>query len=98
MNGLAQFRRLTRNLAATAAGQGLSTILNLIAVVTVARQLGVEGYGQYAYVLAFVGVFQLFVMAGVGHIVTREVAVNPANGRRIVGAAQSLVSLLAIVV
>ena len=98
MNGLAQFRRLTRNLAATAAGQALGTVLNLIAVVTVARQLGVEGYGQYAYVLAFVGVFQLFVMAGVGHIVTREVAVNPANGRRIVGAAQSLVSLLAIVV
>ncbi len=52
----------------------LSLPLALVTSVLLARGLGPEGYGQYAFVLAVVSLLALPVGPGLGQLITREVA------------------------
>jgi len=57
--------------------EGLSKVLKLILIVFVARTLGVEGYGQFSFALAFVSLFVVFSDFGLTPIITREFAREP---------------------
>ena len=92
-----QGRRVTRNLIVTAAGEMVGAGLNILVIIVIARYLGVERFGQYAYILAFVGVFQLIASAGMGQILVREIAVQTAEAPRYVGAAKSFTWILSLV-
>jgi O-antigen/teichoic acid export membrane protein len=85
-----QLRRVAKNLMATSAGQILGAAINMAIIVAVARYLGVEQYGRYAYVLAFVGAFQLVASAGLERILVREIAVQADDAARLIGGARSL--------
>ena len=52
----------------------LSLLLNLALSVLLARMLGPEGYGQYAFILALVMVLSIPINQGLGQLITREVA------------------------
>jgi O-antigen/teichoic acid export membrane protein len=52
----------------------LSMPLTLAASILLARALGPEGYGKYAFVLAVIGVLVLPIGPGIGQLITREVA------------------------
>jgi O-antigen/teichoic acid export membrane protein len=92
-----QLRRVARNLLATSAGQIVGAALNMATIVVIARSLGADAYGRYAYVLAFVGVFQLVASAGLERILVREIAVQTSDASRLLGAARSLTWALSVV-
>ena len=97
MSGLSQQgRRVTRNLIVTAAGEALGAALNVLVIVVIARHLGVERFGQYSYILALVGIFQLIASAGFGQILVREIAVKAGDAARYVGAAKSFTWILSL--
>jgi O-antigen/teichoic acid export membrane protein len=98
MSGLSQQGvRVTRNLMVTAVGEVVGASLNVLVVVVVARYLGVERFGQYAFIMALVGIFQLLASAGFGQILVREIAVNIGQARRYVGAAKAFTWILSLV-
>jgi O-antigen/teichoic acid export membrane protein len=93
---LAPGRRLTRNLVLMTVAEVLGAGLNVLALVVVARHLGVERFGRYAYVLAFVGIFQLVANAGLVRILVREIAVDGDTAQRQVAEAKSLTWMLSV--
>ncbi len=54
-------------------------LINFIYNVAVVRQLGDAGYGQFATVVNFVGLFAIFAELGISQFVMREIARNPEN-------------------
>lgn len=52
----------------------LSLPLTFAASILLARSLGPEGYGQYVFVMTVIGMLSLPVAAGLGQLITREVA------------------------
>ncbi|NIN70133.1 MAG: oligosaccharide flippase family protein [Anaerolineae bacterium] len=69
-----QFRSFGKNAFFLFASQGFSAGTTLILVPLLARYLGIEDYGRYAYVYAFVGVFETLSVFGLHQIFVREVA------------------------
>jgi O-antigen/teichoic acid export membrane protein len=58
-----------------------NTGLGFISTVLLARWLGTEGYGIYAYALAWTSVLAIPAQAGLPHLVVRETALGVANNR-----------------
>jgi len=58
----------------------LSLPLTLVASVLLARGLGPEGFGQYAFVMAMITMLVLPIGPGLGQLVTREVAKYEHSG------------------
>lgn len=52
---------------------GTNKVLYLFLTILLARKLGVEGVGSYSFVLAFTGLFFIFVRTGIG-VAVRELA------------------------
>lgn len=59
----------------------VSTTLSFLVAVVLARVLGAEGYGIYAYTLALVTLLALPAQAGLPNLVLRETARGMAQGR-----------------
>ena len=70
----APLRGFARNTSYLLASQALGAIATLAFVPLLARYLGLANYGRYAYVYAFVGLFELLSVFGLHQIFTREVA------------------------
>ena len=56
--------------------------LGVLSAVILARYLGVEGFGQYALVMAVVGIAGHFVELGFNTFLTREIAQQRSEARR----------------
>jgi O-antigen/teichoic acid export membrane protein len=70
-------------------------LLSLVNSVILARTLGVEQLGAYAYAMGLVGMFGLIPNLGLGTIITRTIARNPDAGVSILAAAIRTQALLA---
>jgi O-antigen/teichoic acid export membrane protein len=57
---------------------GLNTVLSLL----VARQLGAEGLGKYAVLVAYLQIFQMLAVMGMHRLTVREMARQPSELRR----------------
>ncbi|NWG32634.1 MAG: oligosaccharide flippase family protein, partial [Rhodocyclaceae bacterium] len=68
--------RVFKNISAMLVAEALGFPLNFVLTLLLARYLGVEGFGNYSFVMAFVLVFQLIADAGLSNILIREIAVN----------------------
>lgn len=80
-------RQVARNAALGMIGQGIGLSLQLVAMILVARNLGVEGFGLYSSALAFAMLFSTLADAGVTNGLARELAVADADrGRSLFGA------------
>lgn len=55
-------------------GKIISTLLGLVSVAMITRHLGVEGYGQYATAITFVGIFSIVADMGLYIYVVREIS------------------------
>jgi O-antigen/teichoic acid export membrane protein len=72
-------------------------LLGLLLVATLARYLGVRGFGQYALVFAYVALFSgIFSDWGLATICLREISRGAANRVELIGGAASLQALFAI--
>ncbi len=63
-----------RNSIIVTFGSSLMRILNLGFTIAVVRMLGETGYGQYAAIVAFVGLFSVLFELGLSQYVEREIA------------------------
>lgn len=69
-----QFRIFGKNAFFLFASQAFGAATTVIFVPLLARYLGIADYGRYAYVYAFVGIFETLSVFGLHHIFVREVA------------------------
>ena len=97
--------RLVRNTAALSVAQmarmGISALLSLL----VARQLGVEGLGKYAVLIAYLNIFQVVAVMGMPRLMIREMARRPTEGAawfqravasQLIGAVTSMILLMIV--
>ncbi len=86
----ATIARIGRNFSFRMASQILSAVINVAAMVLLARHLTAAQYGDYAYYYALVPLLASLADFGVGVIVTREIARRPDEGPRIYGDALAI--------
>lgn len=67
-------RTIARNTAFVTLGRILLKVFGFLFGVFVVRQLGDDQYGRYSIVVAWVGLFSIFVELGITQYVTREMA------------------------
>lgn len=76
----------------------LNKVLGVALVIYAARQLGTDGFGQYAFVLSLLAVFYILTDFGLGTLTTRDLARDPDQDAMYFGnvlAMRVLLSLLA---
>jgi len=93
-----QSQRIVKNILAGALGVGLGGVLQLGAVVYIARSVGVTLFGTYSFILAFAMFFQLLADSGLTNILVRELATKPERMGEILGAALLLIWALTFAV
>jgi O-antigen/teichoic acid export membrane protein len=74
-----------RNFVYRIASQAGSAVINVGAMILLGRALGPEGYGEYTFWYALIPLLSNLATAGIGIIVTREVARDPEGAPRLVG-------------
>jgi O-antigen/teichoic acid export membrane protein len=90
-------RRVITSTGYQAAGRLISVAAALATVVAMSRYLGPAGYGEYAYVVAFVGFFAPLIWMGLDTIVIRELAKPGGDDARLMAVVMSLKLVLATV-
>jgi O-antigen/teichoic acid export membrane protein len=79
-------RKLVYNVAINTVLKSVSTVvLSLLSVRLVTTYLGIDGYGLYATVVAFFGLYNALSDIGIPQIVAREIARPGADEERIMG-------------
>lgn len=90
-NGVSLGRVTTVLLISRALGYGLALVNSIV----VARALGAERMGEYAYAMGLAGLFGLIPHMGISTIVTRAVALDASDGRAVLRTALGAQALLA---
>ena len=62
--------------------KGIDFTGNLAASILIARVLGVEGFGQYSFVVAFATLFSMGMDWGLEHVFVREISRREGDGSR----------------
>jgi O-antigen/teichoic acid export membrane protein len=75
-----QERTVLRNSAFLVVAEILRRLFSLVMVLLIARSLGVEGFGRYAFVLAFVALFAGLAEFGLDTLLIKDVARHPERG------------------
>lgn len=73
---MSEAARLGRNFSANASAQLITQVLTLIVSIVLARTLGIEQYGIFAFGFAFPSWFLLLTALGLDSVLTIEVAAN----------------------
>jgi len=72
---------VARNTVWNLTAKGVDFAGNLAASILVARAYGVEGFGQFSFVVAFATLFSMGMDWGLDHIFVREISRRPGDGR-----------------
>ncbi len=93
-----QSQRIVKNILAGGFAVGVGGLLQLAAIVLIARSVSVSDFGIYSFILALAVFFQLLADSGLSNILMRELAKQPEKIAEILGAALSLIWALSIAV
>jgi len=77
--------RVGRNALFLFAGQGVCSAINVVAMALLGSALAPRGYGEYAFYYALIPLVAGISDAGIGMVVTREVARDHSQGPRLLG-------------
>ena len=80
----AAHRKIALNTILLSATEFLTRMVSLVLVIFVARRLGPEMMGIYAFALTFVNFFDIFISFGLERYIQREVGRQPDLGRALV--------------
>lgn len=80
------------------AGRFAELLIRLVPVIFMTRYLGSEGYGEYAYILAFVGFFGIFIDMGIDTVIVRETSIDSSRMGKFVGNVLIMKFFLSIIV
>ena len=89
-------RQIARNSLLRIGGYAIGAALHFVGIVLIGRYLGAEGFGYFAFILAFVGIFQLLADMGVRNIVIRNIAVHRETFTTHLGVARTLLWILSL--
>jgi len=89
-------RKVLKNSFAGLIALGAGSFLNLLTVSLLARYLGTAGFGQYSYIMAFVGAFQLCSEMGLSTVLVRDITLDKKNVNKYMGEALPLLWTLAL--
>jgi len=67
-------KRLAGNTASLSATQVGRVVINTLIAILVSRMLGVEGFGKYGVLIAYLNIFQVLVRGGMPRLTIREIA------------------------
>ncbi|MFQ5797955.1 MAG: flippase [Bacteroidota bacterium] len=90
-------RRVASNTAVMLTGQVLSLLMNLFVMILIARSLGEEAFGLFAFVIAYVGIVSVVADFGIGPILIRELSRESFSKEKILGTSIVLRVLLSVV-
>src|SRR5260221_1870982 len=93
-----QSQRIVKNILAGGVAVGVGGLLQLAAVVLIARSVSVSDFGIYSFILALAVFFQLLADSGLSNILMRELAKQPEKMAERFVAAPSLIWSLSIAV
>lgn len=89
--------RVGRNFVYRIGSQAGSAVINVAAMVLLGRALGASGYGDYSFYYALIPLLSNLAGFGMGIVVTREIARDPACAPRLLGDAILLRAILCVV-
>jgi O-antigen/teichoic acid export membrane protein len=90
-------RRVLQNSLLRMTGYAVGAGLHFGITVLIGRYLGTTGFGQFSFILAFVGIFQLLTDMGVRNVLIRDIAVDRENFASRLGVARTLMWILAAI-
>lgn len=90
-------KRVMQNSILRVGGYSIGAGLHFAIIVIIARYLGAEGFGHFAFILAFTGIFQLIVDMGIRNILIRNIAVDKAHAAEKLSVARTLFWMLSLV-
>ena len=88
--------RTFKNIGFLTIGQGLSQIISLIGAFYIPSLLGLENYGIYNTVIAYVGMFTVLTFSGLNKVIIREAAKDTSRTQEILEATIGLRILFSI--
>jgi len=71
--------KIAKNTTISFSGKIISSLIGLVSIAFMARELGPEGFGSYNIVVAFLYVFSVFADFGLYNILTREISKPDAD-------------------
>jgi O-antigen/teichoic acid export membrane protein len=90
-------KKIAYNTLVQIIGKGITTAIAVVMLAYLARYLGVEGYGQYTTVFAFLGFFAILADMGFYTVAVREMAKDLESSHKIMGNIFSLRIIFALV-
>ncbi|MFH0912385.1 MAG: flippase [Patescibacteria group bacterium] len=78
-------QKIALNTGVQLVGKGVTVATSVLIIAYLTRYLGVAGYGDYATIFAYLGVFGVMVDLGLFVIAVREIAKTPQQERSILG-------------
>jgi O-antigen/teichoic acid export membrane protein len=93
---------LLKNTVALSVPNVLNPLASFVLILIISRYLGISGLGQYALVLAYVGIFRTLASLGLEALLVREVSRTPRDAHvfftnaGIFGVVSSLVAMIAM--
>lgn len=90
-------QRVIQNVFYRLGGYAIGAGMQFICIVCIARYLGPEGFGHFAFILAGVGVFQLLADLGVRNVLIRDIAVDRVHFAERLGIARTLLWFLSLI-
>jgi len=92
-----QSQRVLKNSIVGLGSEAIGAGLNLAIIMVLARYLGVSGFGNYSFIMALAGVFQLVADFGLRNILIREIAIDRNSLDRHLGNTKSLIWVLSVI-
>ncbi len=77
-------KRVAENMIISFSGKVLSSLLGIVSIAFMARELGSDGFGNYTIVVAFLYVFSVFADFGLYSYLTREISKPNSDEKKIV--------------
>ena len=78
-------KKITKNALIIFAGDIASRLISLFVIIFLARYLGVEQFGTYNFVFAFLTLFSILKNLGLHDILAREMACNSSSSSKLIG-------------
>lgn len=86
-------RRFVKNTVILVVAKALQPVITFYLIVTISREIGLEGFGAYSTIFKYIPIFQIIAGFGLRNLLAREIAQNKELVHKYVVAA-SLIGLL----
>lgn len=90
-------QKVIRNSLVRIGGYAIGAVLQFLGVVLIGRYLGAEGFGQFAVISAWAGIFPLGADMGVRNILIRDIAMRTKDFRQHLTVARTLLWSLSFI-